>query len=128
MLNPSTATEIKNDPTIERCQRRAVEWGYGRLEIVNIFALRSTDPTALYKCDDPVGPSNMNAIADVVHAAEMLICGWGKHGAHMNVGATIRRWMLMTAPGKLRVLRVNKDGSPGHPLYIGYDVKPREWR
>lgn len=127
MLNPSTATEVKNDPTIERCHRRAVALGYGRLEIVNIFALRSTDPAALYTADDPIGPGNPDAFAEVAHACTMLICGWGKHGALKNVGNTIKMWLQAAHPNKLRVLGINKDGSPRHPLYIGYDVKPREW-
>ena len=29
MLNPSTATEVQNDPTVERCERRARALGYG---------------------------------------------------------------------------------------------------
>lgn len=127
MLNPSTATEIKNDPTIERCQRRAVAMGYGRLEIVNIFALRSTDPMALYDDIDPVGPDNLDAIAEVARDASMLICGWGKHGRLYDMGETVRLRMLGVHPGKLYVLAVNRDGSPRHPLYVGYDAQPHPW-
>jgi len=127
MLNPSTATEIKNDPTIERCMRRAISWGYGRLEIVNIFALRSTDPRALYATADPVGPGNTEALAQVANDCTMLICAWGKHGAHLRVGNTVKVWMQRAYPKKLRVLGINNDGSPRHPLYIGYDVRPERW-
>jgi len=65
MLNPSTADEVKNDPTVERCQRRAQQSGFGALEVVNIFALRSTDPSALYVDGiDPIGPDNDQYILD----------------------------------------------------------------
>ena len=101
--------------------------GYGRLEIVNLFALRSTDPKALYIATDPVGPNNFEWIVRTVKSCALLICGWGKHGAHCGMGENIKTRMKQFYPDKLRVLVVNKDGSPKHPLYIGYEVLPREW-
>ena len=44
MLNPSTATEVQNDPTVERCERRARALGFGGFRVTNIFAWRDTDP------------------------------------------------------------------------------------
>ena len=77
MLNPSTADEAKNDPTIERCERRASAMGYGGLYVSNIFAFRSTDPAALYIEEDPVGPENDEYIMNGVREAALVICGWG---------------------------------------------------
>ena len=54
-LNPSTATETKNDPTIRRCMGYAKDWGYGSYIMGNIFAFRSTDPKNLRKTHDPIG-------------------------------------------------------------------------
>ena len=55
-LNPSTADARTNDPTLRRCINFADQWGYGSLLLVNLFALRSTDPRALRLSDDPQGP------------------------------------------------------------------------
>ena len=62
MLNPSTATESQNDPTVERCERRARSLGYGAFSVTNIFAWRETDPRKMEKVSDPVGPKNDSII------------------------------------------------------------------
>lgn len=127
MLNPSTADEVQNDPTVERCQRRAVAMGFGRLEVVNVFAFRSTDPGALYVQADPVGPDNDRAIIDAVSGAGLVVCAWGKHAALNGRGEQVQR-LMHSAGVEPHALKINKDGSPGHPLYIGYDVQPVPFR
>ncbi len=62
MLNPSTATEVQNDPTVERCERRARALGFGAFRVTNIFAWRATDPKDMRAAPDPVGPANDDAI------------------------------------------------------------------
>lgn len=123
MLNPSTADEVDNDPTVERCQRRALQMGCGGLRVVNIFAYRSTDPAALYEQEDPVGPENDAAILDATRDAGIVICAWGKHGNYMGRGLQVMR-MLVAAGVQPHYLQLNQDGTPKHPLYVGYDVKP----
>ncbi len=46
-LNPSTADERLNDPTIRRCIGFAERWGYGGMFMCNVFSLVSTDPKKL---------------------------------------------------------------------------------
>src|SRR5512132_1306567 len=58
LLNPSSADEATNDPTSERCERRARRWGFGGLIVTNLFALCSTDPAGLRRVADPIGPEN----------------------------------------------------------------------
>lgn len=128
MLNPSTADEIANDPTVERCQRRARAWGYGRLDVVNLFALRSTDPRALYPSDerpagDVIGPENDAAIIEATSEARIVICGWGEHGRLDNRGLRVRR-MLNRRGIRLHALKLNASGEPAHPLYLPYSIKP----
>ena len=120
MLNPSTADEIDLDPTVTRCRRRAEALGYGGLEVVNIFALRSTDPKALYEVSDPVGPENFAAIVQALKECAIAICAWGVDGSFLNIGPMIKERMTQFYPGKAHYLKLNADGSPSHPLYLPY--------
>lgn len=126
MLNPSTADETKNDPTVERCERRARTMGFGGVSVVNIFALRSTDPTALYKHPDPVGPLNDEAILKWVSNAGIVVCAWGGHGHLHGRGQAVQK-LLKNAGVVAHYLKLNKDGTPKHPLYVGYDIAPTPW-
>lgn len=123
MLNPSIADENQNDPTVERCQRRAMSMGFGGLQVVNIFGLVSTDPQGLYTCDDPVGPENNEAILEAVKDAGMVVCAWGTHGEHVNRAREVVE-LLKSAGVSPQCLGQNADGSPKHPLYVSYAVSP----
>lgn len=126
MLNPSTATEVQNDPTVERCERRARALGFGAFRVCNIFAYRATDPRVMRAAPDPVGPMNDTAIADSALWADQIICAWGTHGAHLDRGAQVEA--LLRATGQLLWhLGLSKHGHPKHPLYIGYSVQPVLW-
>lgn len=126
MLNPSTADEFKNDPTIERCCRRAKALGYSTLVVTNLFAFRSTDPRRLLSVVDPVGPFNDQHISEQARAANMVIVAWGTHGQLLNRGGVVRR-LLRSLDVKPYALAVTKDGAPRHPLYVPYDVQPQPW-
>lgn len=127
MLNPSTADEAKNDPTVERCQRRATALGMGGLRIVNLFAWRSTKPDALYETEDPVGPENDAAIIDACKQASLVICAWGTNGKLM--GRDVSVVGLLAAHGAQPMcLQVNADGTPKHPLYVGYAIQPKPYQ
>lgn len=127
MLNPSTATEAQNDPTVERCERRARALGFGAFRVTNIFAFRATDPRVMRAEADPVGPANDAAIAQsAAEWADRIICAWGTHGAHLGRGAQVEA--LLRATGRdLFTLGLTQDGHPKHPLYIGYDRQPEPW-
>lgn len=66
MLNPSTADASLDDPTIRRCVGFAKAWGCPGLTVVNLYALRSADPKALWSHPDPVGPDNNRWISEVL--------------------------------------------------------------
>ena len=126
MLNPSTATEIQNDPTVERCERRARALGFGALRVTNIFAWRDTDPKKMRAATDPVGPLNDDAIQDGCKWADQIIAAWGSHGAHLDRGMTVRA-LLETLNIPVFHLGLTKHGHPKHPLYISYSEQPKRW-
>jgi hypothetical protein len=124
LLNPSTADESINDPTVSRCQTRASIARFGGLLVVNIFAWRSTDPAELYEIADPVGFANDNAILEAAVLADLVVCGWGKHGALHDRGREVLS--LIRSAGKVpHALQINSDGSPEHPLYLSYKLQPK---
>jgi hypothetical protein len=126
MLNPSRADEVHNDPTIARAVRRARLLGYGGLLATNLFSACATDPRALTRLPDPVGPENDEAILQAAAAAHRVICAWGVHGRLGERGVAVEA-LLRRAGHPLWVLRLNGDGSPAHPLYLSYALDPRPW-
>ncbi|MCH2076213.1 MAG: DUF1643 domain-containing protein [Rhodobacteraceae bacterium] len=126
MLNPSTATEVQNDPTVERCERRARALGFGAFRVLNIFAWRDTDPKKMRAAADPVGEANDAAIAESLPWADQIIAAWGTHGEHLNRGPIVAD-MLHASPYPIFHLGLSKAGHPKHPLYIAYEQTPQQW-
>ena len=83
MLNPSKATELANDPTVERCERRARHLGYGAFRVCNLFALRETSPARLKRAKAPNGPDNDPQLLAALDWADDVLCAWGVHGTHL---------------------------------------------
>ena len=126
MLNPSTATEIKNDPSVERCERRARALEFGSFTVCNLFAYRSTNPKKLKEVGDPNGIGNDEAIESSSDSADIIVCAWGNHGAHLNRGKFVES-MLRDNGCDLHHLGITAQGFPKHPLYVSYSVKPFVW-
>jgi len=126
MLNPSTATEVQNDPTVERCERRARTLGFGAFRVCNIFAFRATDPRNMRAADDPVGPANDAAILEAIAWADEVVAGWGNHGDHLARGAAVQA-LLKAQSRPPKHLGLTKSGHPKHPLYIAYRTQPEAW-
>lgn len=122
-LNPSTADETLDDPTIRRCIGYAKDWGYGGLLMTNIFAYRSTDPRGLLTVEDPIGPDNDKALLKCFLEVDLAIAAWGVHGTLVERDKRVRE---LLAP--LHYLRLTKAGHPAHPLYLPKALKPMLWR
>lgn len=129
LLNPSVADAFRPDPTVKRCCGFALALGADVVQITNANALRSTDPSNLYKLTDGMrgdDAANNREIVLACTGAFRVIAGWGKHGALGNRGDVVRR-MLAAEGIRLHHLGLNNDGSPKHPLYLKGGTIPVEW-
>ena len=126
MLNPSTADELKLDPSCTRARNYAERWGYGALIVTNIFGWRSTDPAVLREVKDPVGRGNDAAIVSAAREAKLVVCAWGNHGLHLERAERVKD-LLRREKIALNVLRMNGAGQPAHPLYLPSSLAPTPW-
>lgn len=116
MLNPSTADDANDDPTIRRCMAFARRWGYGELTVVNLFALRATNPDDLRRHgEEAIGERNDQALrwARQHVATSMVVAAWGNHGTHLGRDEAV---LPVIAP--VKALKITKRGCPAHPLYL----------
>ena len=124
LLNPSTADAERNDPTVRRCIGYAMDWGFGSLEVVNLFALRSTDPSALRTHPSPQGPLNTRAIVRCADRSDLIVTAWGNHGRVLEQEARILRALRRYT---LHHLGLTSAGCPRHPLYLPKSLEPEPW-
>lgn len=126
MLNPSTADGMVDDPTIRKCVGFARRWGYIGVHVVNLFALRSTDPRALRLHADPVGPENDVFIEAGASSGPLTIVAWGNHGTlHGRDRAVLA---MMAGKCQVKALGINANGTPEHPLLVPYSRVPVEYK
>lgn len=128
-LNPSTADETQDDPTIRRCIGFAKAWGKGGLLMLNMYAFRATLPADMKKAHkkgvDIIGGkrNHLEALQQYVHDhnCDIVIAAWGAHGL-------VRGMVLSSSWPELMCLGRNTDGSPKHPLYLKADSQPEKYR
>jgi len=115
-LNPSTANETENDPTIKRCINFAKAWGYGGMFMTNLFAFVSTDPKKLMF--DRIA-ENDHWIYEISKNIDKIVFVWGAFKIHKSrMDEVIKTFPTAYCIGK------TKDGYPRHPLYLRSDSKP----
>lgn len=119
-LNPSTADETEDDPTIRKCIGYARNWGYGSLCMVNLFAFRATQPKDMLRAHDPIGPANDITLRRVCEAAGLVVAAWGRHGGHLLRDKSVMSQISVP----ICCLKQNQNGSPAHPLYLKGDLLP----
>jgi hypothetical protein len=133
MLNPSTADAEANDPTIRRCIGFADSWGYARLEVVNLFAWRSTDPLALGRRDlaSNIGPDNDEHIRAAIAESICIVGGWGDGKGSTKLkkmvtdrGLVVRKIVEDTGAKLHHLGPLTHLNNPRHPLYLSSSLRP----
>lgn len=117
MLNPSTADAKVDDATIRSLARLLRELGYGSFEVVNVFAMRATDPSELAWDKNPLGPDNQRIVEAAIERCDVAICAWGAHPLAGDASIRIRNAVRSRRPA-IYCFGRTKDGSPKHPLYL----------
>lgn len=132
-LNPSTATETEDDPTVRRCMGFAKRWGFGGIYMMNLFAFRATDPKVMQAQAEPVGAENNSMIFMYAQSAQKVICAWGAFECAVKRGREVEGLITVGPAGvicrqkHLYCLGQTKDGHPRHPLYVPYSQKLERW-
>jgi hypothetical protein len=139
MLNPSTADADTDDPTIRKCVGFAKRWGYAGIEVVNLFALRATNPRDLVLChpDNALSTGLPDELRPEVFLSQLItyrfkvaVLAWG--ATHV-LGREERGRKMIFQLRKLmpelecKHLGLTKDGSPRHPLYVPYSKQLEKW-
>lgn len=122
MLNPSTADETHDDPTIRRCTAFARRWRFGSLEVVNLYAYRATRPADLWAANAPIGPQNDRYLQRAAARADRVVLAWGNGGGRAGRGAAVAQMLGRIRP--LSCLGLTRLGQPRHPLYARRETSP----
>ena len=144
MLNPSTADETEDDPTIRKCIGFAQRWHFAKLTVGNLWPYRATSPKDLFNCDDPDpsagyydngiapgGGDNDDALWDLFEEADQVICAWGAHAPRMwrlgYFGPDIEYMLSQDFSPPAMCLGYTKSGQPRHPLMLPYSTEREPW-
>lgn len=132
MLNPSTADASVDDPTIRRCMGFAKREGCGRLIVLNLFAIRATDPKVMLAANDPEGPDNWEHfrrrfgsagnVDPITQGKDIVVCAWGAHGKYRDQDKTVMGWLDSWLIDPL-CFGTTKSGQPKHPLYMASSAR-----
>lgn len=129
-LNPSTADESVDDPTIRRCIGFAKAWGFDGIYMLNLFAFRATDPQNMKGAADPVGPGNDEALAYYRSRCQKVVACWGlpSLGEAWKRRVFRRGWEVRYAIGRtIECFGLVKSGEPKHPLYLPKTAQLEQW-
>jgi hypothetical protein len=129
MFNPSTADAQLNDPTIRKVRGFSSLWGYGHLDVYNVFAYRTTHPAKLWKCLDPIGPENVEYLKLIPYDVP-VIAAWG--GLNPKGNQRFAEWWdairkMLSVRKTFCLGKCKNGGEPRHPLMLPYSTPLEPW-
>ena len=137
MLNPSSADDKREDPTLLALIHFATLWGYGGLAIVNLYAWRSPTPALMKTKPERMGPNNAlhrreAMLMGAIHSGSMLVA-WGNDGNWEGEAEQFAAWATEQIGVDLVCLGTTLSGAPKHPMARGKyriprDQQPVMWR
>ena len=122
-LNPSTAKEYRDDPTIIRLVGFAKAWGFGGLFAGNLFSLVTAYPSVLW-AETPMelpDVDNDAAILRMRSLSSMVLVGWGNDGRRAGYRPA---YILSLLDMPVHCISTTAAGEPHHPLRTLASSKP----
>lgn len=129
-LNPSTADESVNDPTIRREIEFAKRLRFGGLVKFNLYGFRATKPIDMVHASDPVGPENDAIMASYAPRIGRWMATWGSLPVRWRPRVQWKsriETVLANVNQEFWCFGYNADGEPKHPLYLPYTVQPSHY-
>lgn len=124
-LNPSTADETRNDPTVRRCIDFAQRWGFSGMVMMNLFAFRATAPRNMKQQTEPIGEKNDFYLLENALNAKKIVACWSQHGSHLERSAAV---VALLRAFDIYAFKLAGNGQPYHPLYLPKTLEPFLWR
>ena len=123
-LNPSTANEDKNDPTIRRIISLSRNLGFGGVYMLNLFTFVTPHPEELKKCENPLKLADYY-LSEYGNKSNLIVAAWGTFPEVQD-----RSKHIMAMFPNLHCLALNQNGSPRHPLYVpnNINLKKLVWK
>jgi hypothetical protein len=119
----SVGSEWRTDATVRRCIEFARAWGYGGIDVGNLYGIQ---PRRLTSAADPIGPNNDQHLAAMRADNDLIVLAWGTQ-AHPNRAHAVAEMLRNLSDhrgGSLAVLGWTECGQPQHPLRVPKDSTP----
>jgi len=122
-LNPSLSDEVFLDNTTKKIIKISKNNNYGKLKLINLFALISSNPKELLDHKNPIGYLNNKYIyKNLKYWSENKNCdlwlGWGNKGNFLNRNKKISKNIM-----KYYSIKKNNFDKPLGPLLIKKTIK-----
>lgn len=127
LMNPSVACTENSDPTLRRTGNFSRSWGYGGQIVCNVHAYRATHKNRLLEVDDPIGPENDRTILEMAQLAQTVVLAYGQPPKALRARGR-ELVSLLCRHQNLCHLRLARDGTPVHPLYLPATLTPQPYR